>query len=639
MNAVSPQFAADLASAEQVADRVAAARQLRIVIVGHVDHGKSTLIGRLLNDTGSLPEGKVEQVAETSRKRGMEFEWAFVMDALQAERDQGITIDTTQIHFKTAQRPYVIIDAPGHTEFLKNMVTGAASAEAALLMVDVREGALEQSRRHAYLLHLLGVKQVAVVVNKMDAVDYNAFKFDGVAGQITRYLAGLGITPTAIIPVSSRDGQNIATRAAETDWYDGPTVLEALDAFRPESSPTDQALRFPIQDVYKWSDDRILAGRIESGRLKVGDTLSFAPGGAQATVTSIQAWNAKELPGEAHAGQSIGVTLNKRIFAERGHIAYHAETAPRLVHRLTVRLFWLSSTPLTVGKSFTLKLTTAEHRVTVEAINSVVNIEDLSNGPAKEVGRNDIAEVVLRTRSPVAIDRAEDLARTGRGVLLDGYDVVGGFIALELADNAVANLYEVNHTVTPTERFAANGHRGGVIWLTGLSGSGKSTLAMGLERALFQRGRQVYALDGDGLRMGLNAGLGFSAADRTENIRRMAEVAKLFADAGMIVVASLISPLRADRAAARAINGDRFHEVFVAADLSVCESRDPKGLYKKARTGEIKEFTGVSAPYEAPENPELTIDTGKLDEQEALAQLLAYVERAMIEEGGFDAVI
>jgi bifunctional enzyme CysN/CysC len=638
MNAVSPQFAAD-AAADLAADQVAASRQLRIVIVGHVDHGKSTLIGRLLNDTGSLPEGKVEQVEEMSRKRGMPFEWAFVMDALQAERDQGITIDTTQIHFKTAQRPYVIIDAPGHTEFLKNMITGAASAEAALLMVDVREGALEQSRRHAYLLHLLGVKQVAVVVNKMDAVDYNAFKFDGVAGQITRYLAGLGITPTHIIPVSARDGQNIVTRATETDWYEGPTVVEALDAFRHEPSPTDQPLRFPIQDVYKYDDNRILAGRIESGALKVGDVLSFAPGGARATVTGIEAWSVPEVPTQARAGQSIGITLDKRIFAERGHIAYHEDSAPRLVHRLTVRLFWLSSTPLTVGKTFTLKLTTAEHRVTVEAINSVVNIEDLSTGAAKEVGRNDIAEVVLRTRSPVAIDRAEDLVRTGRGVLLDGYDVVGGFITLELADNAVANLFEVSHNVTPNERFAANGHRGGVIWLTGLSGAGKSTLAMGLERALFQRGRQVYTLDGDGLRMGLNAGLGFSPQDRAENIRRTAEVAKLFAEAGMIVIASLISPLRADRDKARAIAGDRFHEVYVAADLAICESRDPKGLYKKARAGEIKEFTGISAPYEAPEKPELAIDTGKLDEQEALAQLLAYVERAMIEEGGFDAVI
>jgi bifunctional enzyme CysN/CysC len=608
--------------------------QLRIVIVGHVDHGKSTLIGRLLNDTGSLPDGKVEQVHEMSRKRGMPFEWAFVMDALQAERDQGITIDTTQIHFKTAQRPYVIIDAPGHTEFLKNMVTGASQADAALLVIDAAEGALEQSRRHAFLLHLLGVRQVAVAVNKMDRVDYSAARFETVATEIRDYLAELGVKVETIIPIAARHGDNIVGRSPNMTWYKGPTVVGALDAFRPQVASVELPLRFPLQDVYKPADSRILVGRIESGRLKVGDTLSFAPADATAKVVSIELWNH---PGPVHtatAGQSVGITLDKRIFAERGHIAHREDEAPHITNQLSVRLFWLASEPLVVGKSYTLKIATAEHRVTVEAIDSVLNIDDLSTGAAQSVGRNEIAEVTLRSRAPVAIDLVTDLPRTGRGVLIDGNDVVGGCVAIAVEKAAghqpVANLHAVAHAVTPEERALANGHNGGILWLTGLSGAGKSTLAMALERVLFDRGWQVFVLDGDGVRQGLNAGLGFSAEDRSENIRRVAEAAKLFADAGMLVIASLISPLKADRERARAIGGDRFHEVYVSADLAVCESRDPKGLYKRARAGEIAEFTGISAPYEAPESADLTVDTGKLGQAEALARLLDYVEHAFV---------
>lgn len=603
--------------------------QLRIVIVGHVDHGKSTLIGRLLNDTGSLPDGKVEQVQEMSRKRGMPFEWAFLLDALQAERDQGITIDTTQIHFKTKQRPYVIIDAPGHTEFLKNMVTGASQADAALLVIDAGEGALEQSRRHAFLLHLLGVRQVSVVINKMDRVEFSQARYETVAHEIKEYLSELGLFPKAVIPISARHGDNIVTRTDQAPWYLGPTVIEQLDSFRQQQVSPDQPLRFPLQDVYKPDDRRILAGRVESGRLKVGDTLRFAPSGASATVVSIEAWNNPNPVLSAQAGQSIGVTLDKRIFAERGHIAHHEDAAPTLTHRLSVRLFWLVSEPMALGKTYTLKIATAEHRVTVEQVTAVINVEDLTSTPGKAVHRNEVAEVVLRSRSPIAVDLAADLPRTGRGVLLDGNDVVGGCLVIEAEDSASANLTEVSHTVSLDERAAANGHKGGILWLTGLSGAGKSTLAMALERALFDRGWQTFVLDGDNVRNGLNAGLGFSPDDRAENIRRVAETAKLFADAGVVVIASLISPLRADRARARVIGGDRFHEIHVAADLSVCEERDPKGLYKKARAGEIAQFTGVSAPYEAPESPELLIDTGALDRSEALAQLLDYVDETL----------
>ena len=600
-------------------------RQARIVIVGHVDHGKSTLIGRLLNDTQSLPDGKVEAVREMSRRRGMPFEWSFVMDALQAERDQGITIDTTQIHFRTKQRPYVIIDAPGHTEFLKNMVTGASSADAALLVIDAGEGALEQSRRHAYLLHLLGVKQVAVIVNKMDMVEFSQDRFDDVSAEIRSYLNEIGVAPGVIVPISARHGDNVVTRSENLPWFKGPTLVEALDAFQPVASEDELPLRMPIQDVYKPDERRILAGRIETGRLRVGDTLHFAPTNRTAKIVSIEAWN-RETAITATAGQSIGITLDQRIFVERGHIASLVNQRPIESHRLTVRLFWLASNPLTAGKSYTLKLATAEHRVSVEKIVEVLNIDDLTAGASDKVSRNEIADVVLHSRSLVAVDLAIDLPRTGRGVLLDGNDVVGGFVVTQADPVDARNLQRVEHAVTATERSRANGHHGAILWLTGLSGAGKSTLAMGLERNLFQRGRQVYVLDGDGVRQGLNGDLGFSPADRAENIRRVAETARLFAEAGMIVVTALISPTREDRARAREIGGGYFREVYVAADLDTCEARDPKGLYRRARVGEIPEFTGVSAPYEAPEAAELVIDTAALGIEEAVSELVAFAE-------------
>ena len=605
---------------------------LPIVIVGHVDHGKSTLVGRLLNDTGSLPEGKVEALREMSRRRGMPFEWSFVMDALQAERDQGITIDTTQVRFRTVVRPYVIIDAPGHKEFLKNMITGAASAEAALLVIDVQEGALEQSRRHAYLLHLLGVRQVAVVINKMDMCDFSADRYQAVSDGILGYLSEIGVTPSAVIPVSARHGNNIVQRCRHMSWYTGPTVTEALDAFTTARSLADRPLRLPIQDVYKLDERRIVAGRIESGHLNVGDTLTFLPGGRTATIATIESWNEAVPRTRAVAGQSVGLTLDQPIFVERGHVASLVTARPVETHTLRVHLFWLGHEPLTVGSRYTLKVATAEHDVTVQAIERVIDVEDLSNHGGDQVERNGVGEVILHSRSAMVVDDFIEVPRTGRAVIVDGYDVVGGCIIQQpKADEMPArNLITTSHTVTAEERVRVNGHLGGVLWFTGLSGAGKSTMAMALERELFRKGIQVYALDGDSIRQGLNADLGFSPDDRSENIRRVAQVGRLFAEAGVIVVTALISPTRADRALARRIGGRHFHEIFIDADLSVCEARDTKGLYRKAREGLIPEFTGVSAPYEPPVTPELTLHTGGQTVENCLAELVAYVERTLV---------
>ena len=610
------------------------ARQLKIVIVGHVDHGKSTLVGRLIHETGSLPEGKLDAIRAMSERRGMPFEWAFLMDAIQAERDQGITIDTTQIWFKTAKRPYVIIDAPGHKEFLKNMVTGAASSEAALLLIDAEEGVQEQSRRHGYLLHLLGVQQVAVLVNKMDLVSYAADRFGQVAEDYRAYLRGLGVTPTCIIPISAREGDNMVEHATTMPWYQGPTVLQALDAFDYKELPVERPLRMPVQDVYKFDQRRIIAGRIESGTLAVGDEVIFSPSNKTARIRSIEAWHVPEAPDQAQAGQSIGVTLTEQIFVERGEVMSHHEHAPIESNVFKARLFWLGHKPLRIGKSYMLKLGTLEAPATVEAIDHVIDTSDLSAKPADKIERNGAGEIVLRTKRMLALDEHHQNPITGRFVLVEDYlPMGGGIISMEgypdqrqLITVRSTNITEVGHAVTREARSARNGHKGAVLWFTGLSGAGKSTLALALERELFAKGYQVYVLDGDNIRAGLNANLGFSPDDRAENIRRVGEVAALFADAGFIVISSFISPYRSDRERARAAAKDAFHEIYVKASLAACEERDPKGLYKRARKGEIAEFTGISSPYEAPDRPDLVIATDAQSVDECLAQLIGYVE-------------
>lgn len=598
---------------------------LKIVVVGHVDHGKSTLVGRLLHETGALPEGKVEYLKEVCDKRGMPFEWAFVMDALQAERDQGITIDTSQLRFHTGNRPVLIIDAPGHKEFLKNMITGAASAEAAVLVIDAHEGVQEQSRRHGYLLHLLGLTQIAVAVNKMDLVDWSEARFQEVEAEIRAYLGGIGVTPTHVVPVSARGGDNINAVSEKSAWYKGPSVIGALDGFAAAAVATDLALRLPVQDVYKFDSRRIISGRIESGRIKVGDRLTFSPSGKSARVASIEGWAGSDITVvSAGAGQSVGVTLDEPIFVERGQVAHLAEAAPALAHEIRARVFWLGRDPLALGDRLKLKLATAEYHVEVAAIEKVIDVEDLGSHQGAQVGRNAVAELVFRSRGAMAFDTFGDNARLGRFVLVHGYDIVGGGIVGAAMDNR--NIFQVDHKVTPESRARANGHKGGVLWLTGLSGAGKSTIAMELERRLFQKGWQVNVLDGDNVRHGLCSDLGFSPEDRTENIRRVGEIGHLFAKAGMLVITAFISPYRADRDRVRAIDPEAFHEIHVATGLDECERRDPKGLYKKARKGEIVDFTGVSAPYEGPENPELTLMTDGKSVEETVSELVTYVE-------------
>ena len=608
---------------------------MKIVVVGHVDHGKSTLVGRLLYDTDSLPPGKVEELEAISARRGMAIEWSFLLDAFQAERDQAVTIDTTQIWFNTAKRDYVIIDAPGHREFLKNMVSGAAAADAAVLVIDAAEGVREQSRSHGYLLHLLGIRQVTVVVNKMDLVGHAAARFSEVSHEVHQYLEEIGVSPAFIVPISAREGDNIATPSEKMPWYDGPTVLQALDSFQAVTRPLELPLRLPIQDVYKFDERRILAGRIESGILRVGDRLLFSPSNKTGRVQSIELWNAEVPPVQAQAGESVAITLEDQIFVERGEMVSHADTPPMLTTVFRAHLFWLAHAPLEVGKEYKLKLTTRDAKVRVQSIEHVIDTDTLGRHASETVERNAVAEVVLRSREVLALDEYSHIQRSGRCVLVDGYDTVaGGIISMEgypdqrqTATVKSTNITEVAHRVTADSRHERNGHRGGVLWFTGLSGAGKSTLAMEVEQQLFNKGYHVYVLDGDNVRTGLNANLGFSPDDRAENIRRVGEAAALFSDAGLICITAFISPYRSDRERARMAANEAFHEIYIKADLETCERRDPKGLYRRARAGEIGDFTGISAPYEAPGAAELIVDTSELSVEAAVQKIIDYIGR------------
>jgi bifunctional enzyme CysN/CysC len=601
---------------------------LRVVIVGTVDHGKSTLIGRLLNEAGALPEDRVQALEEISRKRGVDLEWAFVTDALQAERDAGTTIDTSEAVFRTARRRFVIIDAPGQEEFLRNMVTVAASAELAIVVIDATEGTMEQSRRHLYLLTLLGIKRLIVVVNKMDKVDYSADCFAAAADQVRRYLQQIGMPATAIIPIAAKHGDMIAGRPSALSWYHGPTLMEALDRLEPNAvAPEVLALRFTVQDIYKFDERRIIAGRIESGVLRVGDALSFMPGGSVARVASIEDWNRAAPRQSASAGESIGITLDQRAFVERGHVASLASEPLRPARRLTVRMFWLAADPLTAGRALTLQLASGQYRAKVWSVDAVIDLHTLEKRPAQHVLTNQVAEIVLEAVDPIPVDRIAALPRTGRIVLTDAGEALGGAVVLDLVEaEANENAAAVYTGVTRIERERRNRHHGAVLWLTGLPGSGKSTLAAALERALFEGGMHAVVIDTDLIRRGLSNDLGFTPADRTENTRRVAETAKLLAGAGNIAIAALVSPLKSDRDLARSIVGDGFAEVYIRADLALCEARDPKGLFARARRGEIEFFAGINGVYEAPVSPDLIIDTGKLDIAEAVDQLVGFVD-------------
>lgn len=601
-------------------------RKMHVVVVGHVDHGKSTFVGRLLHDTDSLPNGKIEQVRKNCAAEGMDFEYAFLLDALLEEQEQNITIDTTRIFFRTTKRAYAIIDAPGHKEFLKNMVTGAASASAALLLIDASEGVMDQSRRHAFLLSLLGVKQLVVLVNKMDLVKHDQAIYEKIKTEYSAFLKSLGLTAVHFIPIAAKHGENIVTRSDKMKWWQGPTVTDALDNFRHEDDLTGLPLRLPVSDIYRFDHRRIVAGRIEAGSIRPGDELIFQPGGRRSVVRTFEDWPGPGSRDVAVTGDSAGFTLSEQIFVERGQVAAHPNNQPRVGREFRARIFWLGKEPLQLNKTYRLRLLTQNVQAVISKIEKITDASTLESVQGSSVPRDSICEVVVRATRPVAFDLHHECAITGRFAVEDAGRINGGGIILEAQSEKNAR----EGKVTAAERTARSGHPPAVIWFTGLSGSGKSTIAELVERRLFDAGRQVYRVDGDDLRTALNRDLGFSAADRAESVRRASSVAGLFANAGYISLVTLIAPLAADRAKARAaLANHAFIEVFVDAPLEVCESRDVKGLYAKARRGEIAEFTGISSPYEAPESPEVHVRTDKLSTDEAVELVLNALDKIL----------
>ncbi|HXE57646.1 MAG TPA: GTP-binding protein [Gemmatimonadales bacterium] len=532
------------------AETAARTERMHIVIGGHVDHGKSTIVGRLLADTGSLPEGKLEQVKALCARTAKPFEYAFLLDALKDEQAQGITIDAARVFFKTAKRDYIIIDAPGHIEFLKNMVTGASRAEAALLVIDAREGVQENSRRHGYMMSMLGIRQIAVVVNKMDLVDHAREVYDRIVREYSEFLGKIDVVPACFIPVVGRDGENIARPAPSMPWYEGPTVLDVLDRFETERLPVDKPFRLSVQDVYKFTaqgdDRRIVAGTIETGVIRVGDEVVFYPSGKKSRVKSIEAFN-RPPQAEARAGQSTGFTLTEQIYVARGELATVAgQPRPQVTTRLRVSLFWLGKEPLVKKKDYVLKLGTARVVARVEEILRVIDASNLAASEAKQrVDRHDVAECILKCNRAIAFDLAEEIAATSRFVLVDNYEIRGGGIVREaladrqawVRDKVLLRNYKWEPSfIVPERRAEKYNQRSMLILVTGSQEADRKALAKDLEARLFEDGKVVYFLGIGNVLYGVDADIDRRQENRAEHMRRMAEVANIMLDAGVILI-------------------------------------------------------------------------------------------------------
>jgi len=554
--------------------------QMNVVVVGHVDHGKSTIVGRLLLDTNSLPKGKLEAVKEKSRISGKPFELAFLIDALKDEQAQAITIDSARIFFQSKLRNYIIIDAPGHIEFIKNMITGASHAEAAILVIDASEGVQENSRRHGYLLWMLGIKKIIVLMNKMDLVGFSRETFDSIVREYDTYLSGIGVKVKTYIPVSGREGHGVVSRNKKLNWYEGPTLLEAMDSFKKEKLISDLPLRIPIQDVYKFSsfgdNRRIIAGSIFSGKIEVGDEIVFYPSGKRTKVKTIESFNSKKTK-TAQAGQAMGFTMAEQIYVNRGQIATRSGDIPPFVSsRMRVSLFWLGKQPLILNKTYILKLGTAREKMQLEAIHHVIDASDYATKQGRtDILHHDVAEVTLKLSHPIAFDTSEKFPETSRFVLVDENEICGGGIVLESLQDVdtqirqevyIRNEKWIPGLVTMQQRAEKYNQRSSLLIITGKKGSGRKILASNLERHFFNKGKFVYYLGIGSLLYGVNADLKHheQLAEWHEHIRRFAEVSHLFLDAGIILIITAIELTQADLDIIKtAIDEDKVHVVWV----------------------------------------------------------------------------
>ena len=604
---------------------------LRLATAGSVDDGKSTLIGRLLLDTKLLLSDQLAAVSE----RGGAPDLAALTDGLRAEREQGITIDVAYRYFATARRAFILADTPGHERYTRNMFTGASTADLAIVLVDAQAGVVIQTRRHAQISAVLGIRHVVAAVNKMDLVDFSQARFDAVAAQARQLGDRVGLGDLHVIPISALDGDNVVDRSDRMPWYDGPALLEFLETVDVAADrDLDPAhLRLPIQWVARPHDGgrRVYVGQMAAGTLRAGDPVVVLPGGATTTVVSIDTLD----PNAPNAvpPMSVGVTLADEIDVGRGDLLASREDRPPAARELDTTVCWMTEQPLTPGRRYALKHTTRTVRATVQAVLDRWDPETLEvQRDPNALRLNDIGRVALRTSSPVLGDPYRRNGVTGAFILIDEHsnETVGAGIIREAREVKPAIEGRRDVTWHPSEldrkdRWRSLQQRGGTVWLTGLPASGKSTIAVALERQLVEGGRVAYLIDGDNIRHGLSDDLGFAPGDRAEHVRRVGHVARLFADAGVVAVVSLVSPLRSDREVPRQLHdlaGLPFIEVHVDTDIEECARRDPKGLYARARAGELKGFTGVDAPYEPPESPEIRIPTAETDVGDAVAQIL-----------------
>jgi bifunctional enzyme CysN/CysC len=607
---------------------------LRFITCGSVDDGKSTLIGRLLYESKLVYEDQLAALEADSKKvgtQGDDLDLALLVDGLAAEREQGITIDVAYRFFSTDKRKFIVADTPGHEQYTRNMVTGASTADLAIILIDARKGVLTQTRRHSYIVSLLGIRHVVLAVNKMDAVDYAEASFNSIVADYRAFATQLGLKNITCIPVSALKSDNIIAPSSKMPWYSGPTLMEHLETVAVEDRVRGAPFRLPIQWVNRPNQDfRGFAGQISSGRIAPGDRIRALPSGKEATVQRIVTYDG-DLP-EAVAGQSITLTLDREIDISRGDLLTTAAEPAAVADQFQATIIWMHEEPMLPGRPYLMKIGTRTVGASLAAPKHKVNVNTLEQQPAKQLELNEIGVCNISLDRPIAFDPYTENRETGGFILIDklNNDTIGaGLIEFPLrrADNIHWQALDVNRQA----RSQLKGQKACALWFTGLSGSGKSTIANLVEKRLHALGRHTYILDGDNIRHGLNKDLGFTDADRVENIRRVAEVSKLMVDAGLIVLASFISPFRAERRMARELlDTGEFIEIFIDTPLAEAEKRDSKGLYAKARRGELKNFTGIDSPYERPEHAELTIDTTGISAERAAERIITELDKAGI---------